>query len=134
MRTVKAILIDPFACEVKLVEIDRDDHRSYYPLLSHPTMPVDTFTSAYCGVLKGRDALFVDDEGLMKEPERWFALATAHQPFAGKGLIIGADAHGDAADAETSIDMVRMSTRFAETMGPHLIATNRPWEPRNEES
>jgi hypothetical protein len=128
MRLVKAILIDPFACEVTEVEIDGDDHKSYYPLLSHETMPVDHFTTAHAGILKGRDAIFVDDEGLLKNPERWFLMATSHQPFAGKGLIVGADKRGNAADAETSIDTVRIITVFAEPFGGNLRTTRQPWQ------
>jgi hypothetical protein len=134
MSKVKAILIDPFRCVVEHVEVDRDDHRSYYPLLSHETMPVDTFTVAYPGVLKGHDALFVDDEGLMKDAQRWFGIATGHQAFAGKGLIVGANANGDAGDAETSLDIVRVTVVFAEMLDPKggtpgLYATRTPWVP-----
>jgi hypothetical protein len=101
MPNVKAILIDPFACKIEHVEVDGDDINTYYRVLSHESMPVTTFTTAYAGVLKGRDAIFVDDEGIMKNAERWFHMATGHQPFAGKGLIVGADRRGNAADAES---------------------------------
>lgn len=132
MPKIKAILIDPFACTVEHVEVDKHDSRSYYPHLSHETMPVDTFTVAYPGVLKSHDALFVDDDGLMKEAQRWFIIATGHQPFAGKGLIVGADSNGGAADAATALDMVRMSVMFGAIMEvrgtKHVVATATPWE------
>jgi hypothetical protein len=137
MPKIKAILIDPFACTVEHVEVNKHDSRSYYAHLSHETMPVYTFAIAYAGVLKGRDAIFVDDDGLMKEPQRFFQIATAHQPFAGKGLIIGADHNGDAADAETSLNMVRMSVIFGEVLHQTdgragLYATRMPWRPTDE--
>lgn len=112
MSKITVILIDPFACEVKHIEINKGELRDYYAALSHETMEVDTFTCAYPGTLKGRDTLYVDDEGLMKNPERLFAMAGAHQPFAGKGLIVGTDAEGNSIDAETDIVMVRLSTMF----------------------
>ena len=130
MRLLKAILIDPFACEVREVQIDGDDYKSYYPLLSHEIMPVDHFTIAHAGILKGRDALFVDDEGLMKNAERWFLMPTSHQPFAGKGLIVGADKRGNAADADTSIDTIRVITVFAKPFGGSLRTTRQLWQPQ----
>lgn len=134
MRKVKAILIDPFRCVVEHVELDGDDYRSYYPLLSHETQPVQCFTTAWSPVLESRDAIFVDDEGLLGSPQRFFEIAGAYQPFAGKGLIVGADGDGDAVDAETALEEVRAAVRFAEPFGERLIVTSQPWEPRNEKS
>jgi hypothetical protein len=101
MRKIKAILIDPFACTVTHVELDGDNHKSYYPHLSHPSMSVDCFTSVPLDVLTGSDTLFVDDEGQLKDAQRWFTIHTGHQPYAGKGLIVGADWDGDAVDVPT---------------------------------
>ncbi|GAB7002503.1 hypothetical protein CPZ20_15605 [Lacticaseibacillus rhamnosus] len=129
MPNVKAILIDPFACKIEHVEVDGDDINTYYRVLSHESMPVTTFTTAYAGVLKGRDAIFVDDEGIMKNAERWFHMATGHQPFAGKGLIVGADRRGNAADAESDIDTIRAVTVFAQPFQSRLFVTTMPWQP-----
>lgn len=134
MKKVNAILIDPFACVVEHVEIDGDNLDSYYLALSHESMPVDNFTTAHAGILKGRDAIFVDDEGLFKKPERWFHLATSHQPFAGKGLIVGADQRGNAADAETEIDTIRIVTIFAQPFNGRLVTTTVPWQPPKPKS
>lgn len=128
MRTVKAILIDPFACKVESVSLTGNTLKAYYEHLSHESMKVDLVTTAYPGVLKGHDALFVDDEGLLKDPQRFFLIASAHQPFAGKGLIVGADGSGASADAETSVDIVRMVVSFAEARDGRLLATRTPWE------
>lgn len=131
MRMIKAILIDPFACEVKLVEYDGNDHRNIYPLLSHEVHKVDTFTTAQVDTLKGNDALFVDDNGLLNGPVRWFQIGGGHQPFAGKGLIVGADEDGESASCETSVDLVRMATVFAErdpASRRRLRMTTEPWE------
>lgn len=128
MRSIKAILIDPFACKIEHVELTGNMLKAYYAHLSHETMPVDLVTVAYPGVLKGNDALFVDDEGLLKQCSRFFTFASAHQPFAGKGLVVGADHNGDTTDAETSIDIVRLVVSFAERHGDRLLATRTPWE------
>src|SRR5438876_11911364 len=100
-KLVRAILIDPFACTVTDVETDAGDYRDLYRLLSHRTMEVDTFDRCYFDGLAGYDALFFDDEGLMKPCARFFQLVSVSNrqpltnPLAGKGLIVGADADGD---------------------------------------
>lgn len=128
MPLVQAILIDPFACSISEIEVDGGNHRSYYPLLSHETAEVTCFSVAYPGVLVGGDALFVDDEGLMKEPERFF-LVGGTQPFAGKGLIIGADAEGNAAPARTPKFFLDLTVRFVRFEGSRLVYTTTPWQP-----
>jgi hypothetical protein len=125
---IKAILIDPFECKVSAVEYDGGDYMQIYPLLSHPAHPVDTFTTARIDTLKGNDALFVDDEGLFKNPQRWFQMAGGYQPFAGKGLIIGSDDHGEAQSCETSLDLVRVSVIFLERFGDGLIQARLPFD------
>ena len=131
MRMIKVILIDPFACTIEHVEVDGDDYKSYYPLLSHETKAVDRFDSVQCSVLKGRDTIFVDDEGL-DAPVRFFLTVGTGQPLAGKGLIIGADARGNPVDAASDIGVVRFCTVFAEPIvlngEEQLGATRTPWE------
>lgn len=131
VRIVRAILIDPFACTIERVNVEGDNYRSYYPHLSHATKEVTAFTTAQCNALKQRDAIFMDDEGL-DDPIRWFQIAFAHQPFAGKGLIIGADREGESVDAATPIELVRAATMFMEWgFGGKLVQTVRPWSPED---
>jgi len=125
---IKAISIDPFTCTVSEVEYDAADYSNIYPLMSHPVHPVQTFTTARIDILKGQDALFVDDEGLLGNPVRFFQMAGGYQPFAGKGLIIGCDDEGESVSCVTSIDLVRMSVVFLEPFGNGLIQTSRPYE------
>ena len=42
-----------------------------------------------------KNSIFVDDEGLLKNPEHFFFWEGAHQPFAGNGLILAADDEGE---------------------------------------
>jgi hypothetical protein len=132
MRKIKAILIDPFACTIEHVEVDGDDYKSYYPLLSHETKAVDCFTSVQCEVLKGLDTIFVDDEGLNAVPERFFLTVGTGQALAGKGLIIGADENGDPVDAASDIGVIRFCTVFAEPVGGSddglQLAATTPWK------
>lgn len=127
MKPVRAILIDPFACTVTEVQHDADDMNDIYKLLSHESMKVGMFEVVSSRLLKANDAIFVDEEGLQKRYARFFKFAGWHQPIAGKGLILGTDEEGDTVPCETSLDIVRMSTMFAERIGDDLAVTDRPW-------
>jgi hypothetical protein len=128
MRKVKGILIDPFACTVTEVEHDADHYQGIYDLISHESMKVGTFTCAYSDLLKPGDAIFVDDDGLLKHCERFFQIAGHPQPLAGKGLVLGSDDEGDTVSCKTSLDIVRMSVVFAERVAAGLLVTRTPWE------
>jgi hypothetical protein len=127
MRMVRAILIDPFACSVTEIEHDGDDYKSMYPLLSHESMPVSTFQLVPSPILEPGDAVFVDEEGLMKPCERWFKIAGFEQPLAGKGLVVGSDNNGDTASARTSVEAVKAGTIFGELHGSRLVRITTPW-------
>jgi hypothetical protein len=124
-RPIKGILIDPFACTVTEVEHDASSINGIYRLLSHPSMPVSTFTIVQ---LDDGDAIFVDDEGLLKTCDRFFVWAGYHQPIAGKGLILGSNRRGDSVSCEISVDDARAMVMFAErAVGASLIRTTTPW-------
>jgi hypothetical protein len=131
-RIVRAILIDPFACTVTETEYDGSKGLAeVYALLSHETMPVDLVTAAYSGHLQGRDVIYVDDEGLMKSPQRFFKYSGNPQPLAGKGLIVGTDADGNTISADTPRGYASMMVSFAEALERNgevgLYATRTPW-------
>lgn len=129
MRIVRAILIDPFACTVTEIEHDAANYRNIYALISHESMPVHTFTCAYTDMLEPGDAIFVDDDGLLKSCERFFKFAGYAQPLAGKGLILGSDDQGETASARTSLALVKSATMFAELRPGtrRLSQVNEPW-------
>src|SRR5882724_4597704 len=123
---MKAILIDPFTCTVTEVEHD-GELQAIYDLLTHETMQVRTFEAVRPDWLAGRDVVFVDEEGLLKEPDRWFVIYGNGQPLAGKGLVIGADEDGDTTAVETKLAMVRRRVVFLELTDTGLYATDKPW-------
>jgi hypothetical protein len=109
-RIIKAILIDPFACTVTEVEHDAGNYREIYRLISHPAHHVDLFTTACTHLLPPGDAVFVDDEGLLKG-------ATAHftfggEPLAGKGLILGSDSMGETAAPRITLEQAKAMVEF----------------------
>jgi hypothetical protein len=132
-RIIKAILIDPFACTITEVEYDGDDYKQIYPLLSHESMKVNTFTCAYPSSLASHDAVYVDDEGLFKNPQRFFLIPSNGQPLAGKGLVIGADDEGESTSAETPLEALKRQVIFLErSQFVHdeyfLRETKTPWQ------
>lgn len=94
---MRAILIDPFDESVTEVEYD-GDYKNIYKLLSHPEHHVDCFTVVY---LENGDGIFVDDEGLFKDPKHFFTYTGYDQPIAGKGLVLGTDEEGNSVSPKT---------------------------------
>jgi hypothetical protein len=119
MKMITAIQIDPFDLTVKPVEYDSSDYTNIYPLLSHETMKVDCFTAARATTLAEGDAIFVDDEGLMKGCNRYFQVVGCHEPLAGKGLIIGSDNQGNEQSVKTPLKNLRVM--FFTLLGRQLL-------------
>lgn len=60
------------------------------------------------------DIVFVDEEGLLKEPSLWFEIAGAHQTFAGNGLVTGPeDAEGKLTEPRSTRDELTQVVTFA---------------------
>lgn len=112
MREVRAILVDPFACEIKEVRHEADDYKKIYEAISHESMPVNTFDVVR---FDDGDAMFIDDEGAMKHAER--AIICRHfgrppWPLFGKGLILGSDDNGDTQDCKITLNVARHHFTF----------------------
>jgi len=101
---MKAILIDSINKEVKEVEIGKGIDEMY------KFLQCECFTVA--SYLDKQDAIFVDDEGLMKEQDNFFTYEGAHQPFAGNGLIMGCDDEGESEDCKISFAEVKDKVKF----------------------
>lgn len=64
------------------------------------------------------DALYVDEEGLLKAQEHWFRISGQHSdhPMAGNGLIVGSDDEGENADVVLTVaDVVPLVTFYDRT-------------------
>lgn len=129
-ENLRAILIDPFACTVTEIDLPRgDDLAAYYSALSHETMKVSIFEAVRASMLRGHDVIFVDEEGTFKPCDRFFSHAGFHSPLIGKGLIVGANAAGDAKSADTPLASVKRCVVFLERIGNQLNLTDTPWMP-----
>ena len=53
------------------------------------------------------DIIYVDDEGLLKPLDWFFAVKGAHQPFAGCGLVLGSDEDGETVSAKIALQELK---------------------------
>ena len=58
--------------------------------------------SPSCEIGNG-DIIYVDDEGLLKPLDWFFAVKGGHQPFAGCGLVLGSNAEGETVSARIAL-------------------------------
>ena len=93
---MRAFLIDPFRQTVEQIEYS-GDFRQIYKLIDAECFDVARLNA------KG-DGIFVDDEGLYAEDQRFFQHRLYPNPLAGKGLVIGCDMNnGESADASMTL-------------------------------
>lgn len=108
---VKGYLIDPYKAEVHPIEVPIDDHKEIQRQLD-----CRFFTSG--GYLENDDVVFVDDEGLLKEPTHFFRIkgVNGDKPLAGRGVVLGSDGEGGSADAKTSSEDILSRVRWVYAM------------------
>jgi hypothetical protein len=85
-------LIDPAARSIA-PWLYHGDWRTIAPALRIGRSP---FTLVDIG---GGDVIYVDDEGLLKPLDWFFAIKGGHQPFAGCGLVLGSNDEGETVSA-----------------------------------
>lgn len=101
---MRAILIDPFAREVREVQIGEGLQPIY------DQIKADCFTVVGLGLGEG---LFLDDEGLFRSKQEYFALGGTGTPvLAGRGLILGSDSEGESVDSRLDVERVRALVRW----------------------
>jgi len=103
---MRGILIDPFAQEI--VEVDYSgDWRDIKKFLQ-----CDLFTTVY--MPDTTDSIFVDDEGLYVENQRYFKFASYPQPLAGMGLVLGCNDEGDSVSCESTLEQVKAMVEWCD--------------------
>lgn len=65
----------------------------------HKLIKCDTFDVPF--YFENKYALFVDDEGLLKDPQHFFLIPELGRPIAGNGLILGTDEDGESVSCKT---------------------------------
>jgi len=86
---IHGLLIDPFEQTVTEVELSEDS--TFADAKKHMQLdgPLDVVT------LSDDTMVIVDDEGLLKNNNRYFKLSEFHQPLAGRAIIVGYDEEGE---------------------------------------
>lgn len=110
---MKAIKIDVIAKEVKEIELEPGIKNIYREL------DCDLFTVIYpMGLLEG-DCIYIDDEGLLRQPPLGaFYIKGFPQVLSGHGLVIGTDDEGDSISASTPLQQIKALVRFED---PHYL-------------
>lgn len=94
-----AYLIDPFAQTITKVNYS-GRYEQIYDLID-----CDTFDCAR--INRMGDAIFIDDEGLMRErPQAFFRHRSYPQPLAGKGLVLGGNDEGESTAPAVSLEQL----------------------------
>jgi len=99
---MKAILIDPFNTSFHIIEIG-DTLQDIYDAIDCNTFDI--------GVFHGSTDIYIDDEGLLKESNRYFKTWKGNI-YAGKGLLLDTDDEGNSTDVSVGILQVQSSIRF----------------------
>lgn len=97
---MRAILIDPFTKTIEEVDYS-GDYKDIYGLIE-----CDLFTTVYLPNTSD-DTLFVDDEGLYVENQKFFKIDGFEQPLAGRGLLLGTDEEGESIDCMSTVEEVK---------------------------
>lgn len=94
---VKALIIDPFLQNIYEKMFTKGDITQIQEAVGG-----NYFTSA--GTFDNFDVLYVDDEGLFKDDQKFFTLLELNsQPLAGVGVVMGGDREtGEAEDVKIS--------------------------------
>tara|TARA_R100000656_G_scaffold80301_1_gene58872 strand:+ start:126 stop:515 length:390 start_codon:yes stop_codon:yes gene_type:complete len=93
--TIEYILIDPFSKSLTLKEYTGiDDVKKDMEI----TSPLDVVRCPE------NQLIVVDDDGLLKNDQRYFKLDSYHQPLAGRAIFIGEDKEGEFASPIWTID------------------------------
>lgn len=100
---MKGILIDPFARTVTRVDVAKGIDAIYSLIQARPFD---------CVRIDERNAIFVDDEGLYRDDQRFFQFRGYPQPLAGRGLILGNDREGETVSCTLTLADVKGRVTF----------------------
>jgi hypothetical protein len=96
-------LIDPFARTITVEPYD-GDYRAI-----HQYIEAECFDAARLN--REGDCVFVDDVGLLNEPEYFFRFDD-RDPYAGKGFVLGTDDEGESISPTLTLDELKARVRF----------------------
>lgn len=99
---MKAYLINPFDHTITQVEYTGTLDNIYELIQASPITTVGLSNGTW-----DQDVIYVDDEGLYRENQRYFLLRGYPQPLAGRGLVLGTNEEGDSVEPKISLPELR---------------------------
>jgi hypothetical protein len=113
---MRAIVINAEQRAVSEVEIDGS-------LKSLQQVVGGLIDAVYPG-LEGTDHhCYVNDEGLLNNPQHFFMLRNGHQPLAGNGVILSTTGEGEEAPSTLSVEWVKERVTFMDLQAVRQWAT-----------
>jgi hypothetical protein len=116
---MKAILIDPFAREVREIEIAATNDRAL-TIEMHRLIGADTLDHQM--ISNDHDSVWLDDAGLKRgEAVYAFKLPIQRDPYAGTAVIIGADQIGRTRAPLIPVEVLRRDIEWLGRIVPEVI-------------
>lgn len=105
---MQAILIDPFTETIEVVDYSGDwqDISTLLGCSLFTTIDLGD-NDIYDSDIGDSDTLYVDDEGLYVEDQRFFNLEGYPQPLAGRGLVLGYTSDGNSTDSSLTVSEIQ---------------------------
>ncbi|VVC76013.1 hypothetical protein AQUSIP_13140 [Aquicella siphonis] len=100
---MRAIKIDVTNCTVTEVDVSN---------LKDKQAIVDGYICVGFEYPDGKHVCYVNDEGLLNNPQHFFASKYGYQPYAGNGVIVGSTLTGNDSPCTLTLDEVKASIRF----------------------
>lgn len=123
---MQAHLIDPANRTVTTVELP-DSKDRLTAIYRH--LQCDTFDVA---TLSNGDALYVDDEGLLRPLQHFIAIRGMPEPFAGRGLVMGTDSRGHSVNPAMSLSELIRHVKFIELITKDVAMVRDAHNPQQE--
>lgn len=105
-KMIKGILINAKDRTVKPVEVRQHDIHHMHDLIE-----CQCFTCLNMNE-KGTETIYVDDEGLLKDPKHFFRMPFYPQWLAGNGLILGTNSNGESVNTKCSVEEIESQVKF----------------------
>lgn len=123
-KAIKGFLIDPLALRITPIELPNGTPRDNLNAM-YKAIDCDLVEAVYLN--KEQDAVFVDEEGLLKSPTLFFYIEGTHQPLAGRGVVIGCNEEGESVSVQAvTLDWLRANTAFVNRLTPGVTAVAGP--------
>jgi len=94
---MKGILINPFDTTIKEV-VYTGDYREIYDIIDCRTFD--------CVLFYGTQDMYIDDEGLLKNNQRYFRMTELGANYGGKALLLSHDDEGETTGTNLDLQMV----------------------------